>query len=151
VDLGVKPGLFSVLAGGVGCRVIAVEAQRGFVRELKELASVLGVAAQISVENALIGARTGTLFKSSALASASHADGFVPPLVSMDELFLKHQVDQLDFLKVDIEGSEFDVFRAGSEWLSKVRRIAMEVHPEFGSASELQATLESSGMSVELP
>jgi FkbM family methyltransferase len=150
MDLGANTGLFSVLAGRVGCRVIAVEAQRGFVRELKELASVLGVAAQISVENVLIGARTGTLSKSSALASASHAEGFVPPLMSMDDLFSKHQIDQLDFLKVDIEGSEFDVFRADAEWLNKVNRIAMEVHPEYGSASELQAALESSGMSVQL-
>jgi FkbM family methyltransferase len=150
MDLGANTGLFSVLAGRVGCRVIAVEAQRGFVRELKELALVLGVAPQISVENVLIGARTGTLSKSSALVSASHFEGFVPPSMSMDDLLSKHQVDQLDFLKVDIEGSEFDLFRTGAEWLIKVNRIAMEVHPEFGSAAELQATLESSGMAVEL-
>jgi FkbM family methyltransferase len=150
MDLGANAGLFSVLAGRVGCRVIAVEAQRGFVRELKELASVLGVAEQISVENVLVGAQTGTLSQSSALASASHGEGFVPPLMSMDELFSKHQIDQLDFLKVDIEGSEFDLFRTRAEWLIKVNRIAMEVHPEFGSASELQTTLEAFGMSVEL-
>jgi hypothetical protein len=70
--------------------------------------------------------------------------------MSMDDLFSKHQVDQLDFSKVDIEGSEFDLFRTGAEWLIKVSRIAMEVHPEFSSASELQSTLESSGMSTEL-
>jgi hypothetical protein len=61
---------------------------------------VLGVSGQISVENVLMGARTRTLSKSSVLAlSASHAEGFVPPSMSMDDLFSKHQIDQLDFFE----------------------------------------------------
>jgi FkbM family methyltransferase len=132
-----------------------MESDRGrssarLVRELKELASLLGVAAQISVEKVLVGAQTGILSRVSAFASASHAEDFVPPLACMDDLFSKYHIDWVDFLKIDIEGSEFDLFREAPEWLSKVNRIAMEVHPKFGLASDLQEKLESYGISVEL-
>jgi len=150
MDLGMNAGLFSIFAALAGCKVIAVEAQSGFVREVKNLASSYGVAANIVVENALVGSGTGVFSDSGALATASHFEGSPPPLVSMTELLAKHQVQQLDFLKIDIEGSEFDLFQSGRQWLRQVRRIAMEVHTHFGSASDLQAMIESEGMSVEL-
>jgi FkbM family methyltransferase len=150
MDLGANVGLFSILGALVGCKVIAVEAQSGFVRELSDLASSLGVARGIVVEHALVGSGTGLFSESSALVSASHFQGSTPPLVSMTDLLAKHHVDQIDFLKVDIEGSEFDLFRSGDQWLRQIRRIAMEVHPSFGSVSELKATIESQEMTVEL-
>ena len=150
LDLGANVGLFSLLAAKAGCKVIAVEAQRGFVRELTDLASTQGVATRIVVENALIGTGSGIFSDSRGLASASHADGFTPPTVTMEELLARHGVEQVDFLKIDIEGSEFDLFRSETSWLRRVRRIAMEVHPEFGSVPALRRTIEAHDMSVEL-
>ena len=150
MDLGANVGLFSILAALAGCKVIAVEAQTGFVRELTELASSYGFSTNIIAENAMVGSGTGIFSDSSALATASHFEGSAPPLVSMTELLAKHRVDQLDFLKVDIEGSEFDLFQSGDQWLRQVRRIAMEVHTHFGSVSGLRRVIESQGMSVEL-
>ena len=150
MDLGANVGLFSILAALAGCKAIAVEAQSGFVRELTDLASSYGLATGIIVENAFVGSGTGLFSDFSALATASHFEGCTPPFVSMTELLAKHHVDQLDFLKVDIEGSEFDLFQSGGQWLRQVRRIAMEVHPRFGSVCDLQRIIESQGMSVEL-
>ncbi len=150
IDLGANVGLFSILAALAGCKVIAVEAQSGFVRELTDLASSYGLVTGITVENALVGSGTGIFSDSSALETASHFEGSTPPHISMMELLAKHHVDQLDFLKVDIEGSEFDLFQSGGQWLRKVRRIAMEVHTRFGSVSDLQGIIKSQGMAVEL-
>jgi len=45
-----------------------------------------------------------------------------------------YQIDRIDFLKCDIEGGEWDIFRNLSpDTLKKIDRIAMEAHgvPDF--------------------
>lgn len=150
VDLGANVGLFSLLAALRGCDVLAVEAQRGFVREIRRIAATYGVESRIAVEHALVGGGSGLLSDPAVRSSGSHAEGAVPPLRSMDDLLDAHGVARTDFLKVDVEGSEFDLFRFSDSWLGRVRRIAMEVHPEFGSIPELVDRIRSGGMSVEL-
>ena len=150
MDLGANVGLFSNLAALAGCTVIAVEAQAGFVRELTALATSLGVAPRIAVEHALVGAATGVFSDPSAMSAASHFEGGNTPKLSMPELLLKHRVERLDLLKIDIEGSEFDLFRTSDQWLHRVDRLVMEVHPAFGSAVDLQGIAVAHGMSAEL-
>jgi FkbM family methyltransferase len=150
VDLGANVGLFSILCALAGCKVIAVEAQSGLIHELTHLASSFGVGTRIIAENALVGSGTGLLSDHSVLAAASHFEGRIPPRVSMTELLAKNRTEFVDFLKVDIEGSEFSLFQSGDRWLRQIRRIAMEVHTSFGSVAELKGMIESQGMSVEL-
>ena len=97
-----------------------------------------------------VGSGSGIFAGNNHVATASDSEGFQPPVVSMEELLTRHGVERVDFLKTDIEGSEFDLFRAESRWIRRVRRIAMEVHPEFGSVSELRNGVESHGLRVEL-
>ena len=54
-----------------------------------------------------------------------------PPILTMTEIFRLHGLEKIDFLKIDIEGSEFDLFINNNEWLKNVDKIAMEVHQEF--------------------
>lgn len=150
VDLGANVGLFSLLAALVGCEVLAVEAQRGFVREISESAARHGVAARLVAEHARVGPGTGVFAEPGAPLLASHAEGTTAPAVPFEELLAKHRIDRVDFLKVDIEGSEFDLFRSAGSWLGRVRRIGMEVHPRFGSVTELRERIRSADMSVEL-
>ena len=150
VDLGANVGLFSLLAAKVGCRVLAVEAQRGFARELTDLAARHDVASRITVENVLVGSGSGIFAGEKRVVASSDSEGFQPPVVSMEALLARNGFDCVDFLKTDIEGSEFDLFRDAPAWLASVRRIAMEVHPEFGSVDDLRASIESLGLSVEL-
>jgi len=68
----------------------------------------------------------------------------------MWDLITKYDLETIDFLKVDIEGSEFDLFNSDIGWLSRVKKIAMEVHLEFGDITELASKLESRGFAVWL-
>jgi FkbM family methyltransferase len=53
---------------------------------------------------------------------------------------------QVDFLKIDIEGAEHEIFRnTPPAALARVRLVGMEYHP-FGSKKELFATLEGAGL-----
>ena len=47
--------------------------------------------------------------------------------LTINELIRKYSIDRIDFLKLDIEGSEYDVFKDAS-WLNKVKIISMELH-----------------------
>lgn len=46
----------------------------------------------------------------------------------LDLIAEKYEI--IDFIKMDIEGSEFSVLGAGGEWPKKTRSIAVEVHEE---------------------
>jgi FkbM family methyltransferase len=65
--------------------------------------------------------------------------------ITMSELFAKYSLSQIDFLKMDIEGSEFSVFCEEASWLSHVHNIAMEVHRSIGDPRVIIAVLEANG------
>jgi FkbM family methyltransferase len=51
------------------------------------------------------------------------------PAISIDTLLKKHNIEQVDILKLDIEGSEKQVFSANFEqWLPNVKMIVIELH-----------------------
>lgn len=60
------------------------------------------------------------------------------------DLLAKHELECVDLLKIDIEGSEFDLFRS-PEWLKRVSALCMEVHPEYGNPQEIITALKSHG------
>jgi FkbM family methyltransferase len=150
VDLGANCGLFSVLAAKMGARVLAVEAQSGFVKELQEIARLNDVVDRIAIEWALIGARAGDLSKAENLAKASHWEGNTPPQVSLESLLEKHRLSHVSFLKVDIEGSEFDLFGGEENALARIHRIAMEIHLDHGQADDVLEPLQRSGFKTAL-
>jgi FkbM family methyltransferase len=48
----------------------------------------------------------------------------------------------VDYLKVDVEGAEQAIFRAGGDWAEQVRALKCEVHPPYtvdDAASDLRA------------
>jgi FkbM family methyltransferase len=150
VDLGANSGLFTLLAALRGCAVVAVEAQLGFIEEIGDLVHRLAVAEGVALEHALVGAGRGLLAEACELARASHFRDRQPARITMPELFARHRIESVDFLKCDIEGSEFELFGDVEQWLPRVRRLAMEVHCRFGSAAELTQLLERQGFQVML-
>ena len=68
----------------------------------------------------------------------------------MDELIRRHKLSTIHFLKMDIEGSEFDLLCGDTQWLSRVEKIAMEIHPEFGDVEDATARLRRAGFTVQL-
>jgi len=48
--------------------------------------------------------------------------------VTVGTLLDRYGFEHVDFLKLDIEGSEFEVFSTRPSWLARVRAIAIELH-----------------------
>ncbi|MGW0914431.1 FkbM family methyltransferase [Streptomyces sp. NPDC002784] len=67
------------------------------------------------------------------------------PAITVGELFAKHGIDHVDLLKVDIEGSEADVFATVQPWMEQVDRIVLEVHDKYIDGAAVRATLGAAG------
>lgn len=148
VDLGANIGLFTTLAAVAGARTIAVEAQSGFLSAIQANLRRNNAEDRAEVVHALVGARTGVL-SSDANRGSSREWGDEPERIGMPELLARCGVTTVDLLKVDIEGSEFDLFQEDS-FLDGVRRIAMEVHPPHGDVAALKQRVEGHGFDVIL-
>lgn len=157
VDLGANAGLFTVLTAVEGAKVVAVEAQAGFVPEIRRALAHNRVAAgRVHIEVALAGsgvpdvALVGALAGAQRWQRASHAPPQRPPGVSVADLLSRYRIDRVGLLKVDIEGSEFSLLHPDGEptWLSRVDQVAMEVHPAYGSVPMLTGLLGRYGFTV---
>jgi FkbM family methyltransferase len=51
--------------------------------------------------------------------------------ISLPDLLDEFDIDKLDVLKIDIEGSEKEVFDTSSEWIDRVDVIVAELHDRF--------------------
>jgi FkbM family methyltransferase len=149
VDLGSQCGTFTALAAARGARVVAVEAQSGFIPVIESNLRANHCLDRVAVEWGLVGANTGLFSDPARRKAASHYQREAPVL-ALPEIIKKYGLRQIDLLKVDIEGSEFDLFRGDLSWLSIVKRIAMEVHLDCGEAGELASALEKAGFEVWL-
>lgn len=64
---------------------------------------------------------------------------------SIQYLMSEHQLDGIDILKIDIEGSEKEVFTAASadvSFLSKTKCVAIEIHDEFNCREDIYKILK---------
>jgi FkbM family methyltransferase len=145
IDLGCNQGLFTLFAAKIGASVIAVDAQAGFRESLSEHLKRNGCAERVTFVPALVGASAGLFADADVLSAGSHYTG-LPKTVEVEELVA--DFDRVDFLKVDIEGAEFRIFCDDQPWISKVDKIAMEVHPEFGEPQRIIDWLSDAGFGV---
>ncbi len=127
IDLGANRGIFALQAAAIAEQVIAVEALEKYRLSLQHNLDLNGLA-NIELIQAMVG---GSAFLRS---EGRHALG-------LGELIAGARVP-VDFLKVDIEGSEFEL-----DWsaIVDVKRIAMEMHPQWGNPAELVAKVASLG------
>ncbi len=146
VDLGANCGVVSILAAKLGARVRAVEAQSGFVKRCRELLALNGCEAEVMW--GLLGGGTGKFRDPSAVGAAGdQSDGRFPPMVSIEEVLAG--LGRIDFLKCDIEGSEFGLFEK-ADWLERVQRIAMEVHRRHGDPDALARNIATKGFRTSI-
>jgi len=62
--------------------------------------------------------------------------------MNVNNLFESGLFDHVDFMKVDIEGGEFELFRTmKDEHLRKIRCVALEIHGIFDDVDEFQKNL----------
>jgi FkbM family methyltransferase len=48
--------------------------------------------------------------------------------ITIDKIIAENNIDFVDFVKMDIEGAELEIFEAPLDWLNKVGEIKIEVH-----------------------
>ena len=121
VDLGSNVGFFTNRSSELASKVIAIdgspEAYSCLVENCKDLLNVQTLNASILSEN----------------SSQSWLWSFKgnPLRMSLEEMMKIFKIEKIDFLKCDIEGGEYDLFKnLSEETLSKIDRIAIETHDE---------------------
>ncbi|MBI3743806.1 MAG: FkbM family methyltransferase [Chloroflexi bacterium] len=150
VDLGAHRGMFTALAALHAARVVAVEAQKEFMPAIRSTVEKVrpGKHQAVTAIAAYVGSGTGFFADQSNPEAAADKLG---QSITMSQLMAQERLPRIDFLKVDIEGSEFDLFMGSdTAWLDTVRRIAIEVHPEYGDPVALRRALEQHGFKTWL-
>jgi predicted RNA methylase len=132
IDLGSNRGLFL----GIALRVLGAKSVIG-VEASPKYDSVWKI---IDSANRRRGQKVHRLTK---LVSAEPGDRNL----TLNELFFAKRIVAVDFLKCDIEGAEYELFRANTQWLSAVQNIAIEIHGSEEKAW-LKRRLEQNGFSV---
>jgi FkbM family methyltransferase len=133
LDIGAYYGLYTLTASalvGKRGRVIAFEPSP-FQRKRFHWNLRLNRSQNVRVENLALGVSTNqqTLFSVSG-DSAGYAslrkpaigeifDPIVVQVTTLDEYLRNHRIDTVDFMKVDVEGGEMDVFKGAQELLRK--------------------------------
>jgi FkbM family methyltransferase len=85
-----------------------------------------------------------------ALHAMCEPYGFDPSLaITIEELMQTYSLQHVDFVKMDIEGAEFDIFRDSVRWLDGVDNLAMEVHNAVGDPTEIIERLQQKGFRVK--
>lgn len=160
VDLGANIGLATRYFVGLepAARVLAVEPDPRAAAVLRE--NVRGLD-QVAVEPVAVtadGDGTVELFLGAQTIASSVVgprDGAAGESVTvqtrrLDDLLDAHGFDEIDLLKIDVEGAEYDVLRSFSG-LDRVRAIAGEFHPrpDGPTADEFFALLADFRLEIE--
>jgi len=154
IDAGANIGLFAIYVArrNSRCRVIALEP---CAENFQYLQTNVAQACpkNVTCYEVALGAGFGQgqmqAVGARSLDHVLHCDANVTggvPVIPLSGLFDLARAEEIDFLKVDIEGSEHGVFAAASpELLSRFKRIAMEYHDQIvpGTLELLRSVLHS--------
>ena len=76
------------------------------------------------------------------------------PAITLTDIFAKHKLKKVDFLKIDVEGAEYDIlFSTPKKELAKVQTIALEFHDTVEKKytyKDLVSFLEKNGFAVKV-
>lgn len=160
IDLGGNVGLFTLRAAGIAERVLCFEPM---LENFERLSANTAGLNHVERNNLAVGANDGMLsiffpatargtgrFSAQPQAEVHDAGRKIDvECIRLDTLFARHKVDRCDLLKIDIEGSEYDVLlNASGDTLAKIQRIYGEFHPcndPPDALGLLKARLEQAG------
>jgi FkbM family methyltransferase len=147
VDLGANMGNFTLLALAQhhNTRVVALEASSAMVERLSRALDGNGWTNRVSICRAFIGGNTHT--QQNSAQSLAYADA---TWISEDDFIDRYLpgVQTIDFLKCDIEGSEFALLQPGSRLLRMTKQLAVETHGVAGDCAAFGRMLEAEGFDV---
>jgi FkbM family methyltransferase len=136
VDLGANIGLFTLHALNQGCKkCYSIESHPLTFQYLQKNLNKYNNCVPINVA---ISHTAGTVYVPKVLHGSpgtrifeqSKDDYIETPAITFSDLCKSHNINHIDYLKIDIEGSEYRLFKnIDKEFLkSKVRKIAIELH-----------------------
>jgi len=130
VDLGANLGNFTMLALAQhdDVRVVAVEPSLTLSDSLRAVADSNGWTHRVAVKRAFVGVKTRV-----QVSDAKNPDYMSAPFISEKEFLEEFAIRKIDFLKCDIEGSEFFLTDPNSILLSITTNLAIEIHSWGGS------------------
>lgn len=132
VDAGAHIGMASLLFAHryPKARIIAVEPEPGnfaaLIRNVSHYKNIVPVQAALWKGDGEVRLGKSTAHPKGAFAIAEDGDQRVRA-VTMETLMKENGISTIDFLKVDIEGAEKEVFQ-NNTWIKDVRVIAIELH-----------------------
>lgn len=140
VDLGAHIGLASLYFAILfpKSRLLSVEPVPDNFKLLKKNCEMNGVYP--TLKNNCIGTEKGTARihlnassnRHSLFGGVSRAEvdsSIEVGMITMNDLITENGINEIDILKVDIEGEEIELFSEYKSWMSKVRSIIIEIHP----------------------
>jgi len=143
VDLGANMGNFSAqaLAANPTVRLIAIEPSAPLGAKWATTMATNGFQDRAQLCRAFIGIFTDKQRRDFENDPA-YGDA---PTINEDEFLQRYQIDHIDFLKCDIEGSEFFMMERGSRLLDIADRVAIELHDFGGDPQHFLDTLKEKG------
>lgn len=159
IDAGANIGAFTVFACRrcPAARIWAVEAFPETVSRLRETIELNRIEQRVKVVQAALVGRAGTVYFDAAPGTLRDSRKVVEGAgeqalrvegMTLDRLLSRVDCCEIDYLKMDIEGAEYQVFENASyESLRRVRRIGMEYHGT-GSYEKLLNRLKTAGFEV---
>lgn len=150
MDIGANIGAHSLAMGksaGSSGRVYAIEATEYAYSKLQaNIALNPELSDQVAAVHCILTAsddKTGSVeihsswpFESEADRHSSHQGVTksvgAAPAISLDTLVAAHQITRLDFIKIDVDGHEWDVLSGGRQTFERMRPvIVMEIAPDY--------------------
>jgi FkbM family methyltransferase len=83
---------------------------------------------------------------------STHSEKLVVPSITLTQIFKENDLSQIDFVKMDCEGSEFDIlYNTEISLLKKIKRMTLEVHDmdsEKNNTEYMSQFLQSVGFKI---
>jgi FkbM family methyltransferase len=158
VDIGANVGMATLwyASQAPNARILAVEPSREAARLLRGNIARNGLEHRIIVEAVALGRERGTAVLDTSGSTItgrvrSGGPGLNVPVWTLSDVLRKHDLEHVDVLKIDCEGSEYDIFDGAVDVLPNVARIIGEFDTvDDRGPSDLKRMLESAGFEVRL-
>lgn len=133
LDLGANRGVFTVMAAKVSNTVISIECNKDELPLLYERTMRL---------NDITNSYFINKFASNVTSNET---------ISLGSIINDFNINEISYLKIDIEGAEKNLLEDNLEWIGITKEIAIEVHPCFGvNEQKIYSLLVNNGFSVSL-
>jgi FkbM family methyltransferase len=153
VDIGAHIGLFSLMASRIAKRVYSFEPEPENFNLLLTNINLNSIK-NIEAINKAMSKKTGKAklhvsdYDESECSLGSKGIDVVT--ISLKDFFDTYDIKKIDFLKMDCEGSEYDIImNTPKEYLERIGKISMEVHKTNMFIEDISKFLSKNGFSIK--